>query len=240
MAAWVGPAIGAAANVIGGLFGRDAQKDANAANAAAAAQNIKMQKEFAQKGIRWRVEDAREAGIHPLYALGAQTASFSPVNVGAVAETGLASGIANAGQDISRAVNATRTQPERDAAVSKTIQDLQLTKAGLENELLASQIAKLKSSINPPMPTIGGENVSLPEGKLDDRTPLVAGHKKLNLHPGWSDGQTFEDRWGEWGGSAAGLGVMIADLLNHARSRTTIERAPYQWWPTIEWKGGRK
>lgn len=41
--------------------------------------NIQQQREFAQKGIRWRVSDAKKAGIHPLFALGANTASFSPV-----------------------------------------------------------------------------------------------------------------------------------------------------------------
>lgn len=30
-------------------------------------------KEFAQKGIRWKVADAKAAGIHPLYAMGAST-----------------------------------------------------------------------------------------------------------------------------------------------------------------------
>lgn len=40
--------------------------------------NYNAQKEFAQMGIRWKVADAKAAGIHPLYALGANTVSFSP------------------------------------------------------------------------------------------------------------------------------------------------------------------
>lgn len=33
-------------------------------------ENERIQKEFAQNGVRWKVEDARRAGIHPLAALG--------------------------------------------------------------------------------------------------------------------------------------------------------------------------
>lgn len=110
---------------------------------------------------------------------------------------------------------------------------MQVTNMGLQNELLASQIAKLRSSINPPLPV---DPAAIPEGKLADRTALSASGEKLNNAPGWSDGSEFEDRWGEWGGSAAGLAVMAADLLNHARSRTTIERAPWSWWPKVTFK----
>lgn len=43
--------------------------------------NAALQKEFAQHGIRWRVEDARAAGVHPLYALGAGGAAAAPISV---------------------------------------------------------------------------------------------------------------------------------------------------------------
>lgn len=36
------------------------------------------QAQFAQQGIRWKVDDAKAAGIHPLYALGASTHSYQP------------------------------------------------------------------------------------------------------------------------------------------------------------------
>jgi uncharacterized protein YnzC (UPF0291/DUF896 family) len=55
-------------SLIGGIVNAGAQRDTNAANVA-------MQKEFAQKGIQWKVNDAKAAGVHPLAALGAQTHS---------------------------------------------------------------------------------------------------------------------------------------------------------------------
>lgn len=46
-----------------------------------AEEQIKLQREFAQNGIQWRVADAKKAGIHPLYALGANTATYTPVDM---------------------------------------------------------------------------------------------------------------------------------------------------------------
>ena len=196
----IGPLISAGTNIISGLLGRDAQQNANAVNQANAAANRNMQLDFAQKGIRWRVKDAEAAGIHPLYALGAQTSSFSPVSVGAVPETGLASGLAAAGQDISRAVNATRTQPERDAAVLKTVQDLELTNMGLKNELLASQIAKLKSSITPAMPELSTNAGPVPEAnKFEDRPKLIFGGTPIKTAPDTANAEDFEKRYGDDG-----------------------------------------
>lgn len=120
-----------------------------------------LQKEFAQTGIRWRAADAQAAGIHPLAALGAQTISYSPVsisapptmpraNVAPFSGASMGSGIAAAGQDISRGIHASRNEQQRDAAYAKTIQDLSLQRMGLENELLSSQIRKVNQPGTPP------------------------------------------------------------------------------------------
>lgn len=142
----------------------------------AAGDNANLQREFAQNGIRWRVEDAQRAGIHPLYALGAQTHQASPVHVG--------TNFAAAGQDFSRAMEATRTGPER---VNAQLQALTLERAGLENELLRSQIAGSKAAllrqVGPAMP--------------DGVTNTVMGGHKIKADPGWSDAQDIQNRYGE-------------------------------------------
>ena len=61
-----GSALGSAIGAVGSLIGGNiASNNAN--------KQYEMQKEFAQNGIRWKVADAKAAGIHPLAALGAQT-----------------------------------------------------------------------------------------------------------------------------------------------------------------------
>lgn len=161
----IGALIGAGASLIGGMLGRSSsEKAAREANAAQIAQQNEMfekqaalQREFAQQGIQWKVDDARRSGIHPLYALGAQTATPS-VSVGgfspAIPNDPLPAALASAGQDVSRAIDATRTGSQRADAYSKTVQDLSLTKFGLENELLRTQIAKMRGQIGPAMPAL--------------------------------------------------------------------------------------
>lgn len=126
-----GALISAGSSLLGGLFGDSAAK-----------KQAKLQKEFAQNGIRWRVADAKAAGIHPLYALGAQVTPYSPVSVGD-------GGFAQAGQDLSRAYMATRTQEEKADAFTVASQRLQLQRLGLENELIAAQIKKTNAPENP-------------------------------------------------------------------------------------------
>lgn len=142
--------IGAGSNLIGGLFGSKANKDAQRLALQDKEQDRALQREFAQSGIQWRVEDAKKAGIHPLAALGGAGASYSPSAVSVFPDNAIGSSIASAGQDISRALDTTRTSTQRSAAVTKTMQDLQLKRMGLENELLSAQIAKTRQAGNPP------------------------------------------------------------------------------------------
>lgn len=156
----LGNIIAAGANLVGGIIGSNKESKI-------AKQNIAMQKQFAQEGIRWKVADAKAAGLHPLAALGAQTSSFSPISVGG---NSLATGLAAAGQDIGRAVNATRTSGERIDAYTKTVQDLNLRRLGLENDLLASQIAKINQAGSPPpFPTAGNRHLIEGQGN----SPLI-------------------------------------------------------------------
>lgn len=138
--------ISGGASIIGGLLGSASADKATDASIANNAANIALQQDFAKKGIRWRVKDAEAAGIHPLYSMGASLPTFqpSPLNIGA--DNSMGTALAQAGQDIGRAVSATATQPERDLA---------LQRAGLQNKLLEAQILKLtrESQTGPPLPS---------------------------------------------------------------------------------------
>lgn len=136
----IGSLIGAGTSLLGGLFGKNSAEDA-------ADKNAKLQKEFAQSGIQWKVEDAKKAGVHPLAALGAQTASFSPSYVG---DTSMGQGLANAGQSVARSLEATSSAPDK---LGRMAQSLALERGQLENDLLRSQIAVTNSQLTPPMPT---------------------------------------------------------------------------------------
>lgn len=117
---WLGGLLGAAGNVIGGLFGQQsAQRIAQ--------QNIAAQQDFAKHGVQWKVEDARAAGINPLVALGANTSSFSNI----AGSNDLGQGISAAGQNIARAAMANQA----DVVKAKD----------LEMKLLEAKIANVNS-----------------------------------------------------------------------------------------------
>lgn len=70
-----------------------------------------FQRELMQNGIQWRVQDAVKAGLHPLFALGAQIQAGSPTPVGSFGD-----GSFSQGQDISQAIS--RASPEAREALS--------------------------------------------------------------------------------------------------------------------------
>lgn len=142
-----GPVGGAVGGAIGGAI--DGDEERSNANQGFD-KNAEMQREFAQNGIRWKVADARAAGLHPLAALGAPTTSFSPMQVGSSGPSH------DMGQDISRAISATATARER-----ATLNTLQEEHLGLQNDLLRSQIAKLNSAqVGPPLPESVAPNMA--------------------------------------------------------------------------------
>lgn len=135
----LGAIIGAGASLASSLLGKSSADSANKAAQANAARQEQLQKDFAQQGIRWKVADAKAAGIHPLYALGANTVSYSPVSVGQTSTD--FSGLAKAGQDIGRAIDQTRSPGERQGALQTTFAAVQLEGAKLDNDIKRAELA---------------------------------------------------------------------------------------------------
>lgn len=159
----LGNLISAGMSLFGGLKGQKTQEKM-------AEKNIQLQKDFAQQGIQWKVADAKAAGIHPLFALGANTHSFAPVSVG----DSISSSMANAGQDLGRAINATSNGSQRVSAIAQATEKLALERAGLENELLRSQIRRNNSAGTPPPVPTPGTQWLIP-GQGDTTIPAVPG-----------------------------------------------------------------
>lgn len=130
------------AGLVDFVTGADREAEANRqAVERANQQNISLQREFAQHGIRWRVEDAIAAGIHPLAALGAAPSGFSP-SVQAFTDDRRARTkdfALNMGQNLLRAQAATMTPEQKTAAA------LELESMSLDNQLKAHHLNELKS-----------------------------------------------------------------------------------------------
>lgn len=115
----ISPIIGGIAGVKAADKSADVQQQINDQNIAfqreTNAQNEALAREFAKMGVRWKVEDARAAGLHPLSALGISGSASPPILVSPQAQFGGSDSAAKfkalgtMGQDISRALLATES-----------------------------------------------------------------------------------------------------------------------------------
>ena len=96
-----GTVISAGSNLIGGYLQNRSNERINSQNLGFSYEQLAQQREFAQQGIRWRVEDAQKAGIHPLYAMGASIPTYSPVSAPLNSNNAADYGLSAAGQDLS-------------------------------------------------------------------------------------------------------------------------------------------
>lgn len=230
--------IGAGASLLGGLLSSSNQQDINQQNIANQqainAQNIAMQKEFAQNGIQWKVDDAKAAGLNPLAALGASTSSFSNV-VGSTSQASPAfgAGVAAAGQDISRALKDTMAAGDQHTV---RMQQLQETHGELENQLLASQIAKNNSAGagGPPTPAAGQQWLVAPGvGPVDPATAQTdpIKRKPQEVYPAVGPGGESmpavnpSTQWVKMGG---GLYPVMSDTMARGTSNDSLANLMYR------------
>lgn len=170
---WTGvasAALGAAGSIAGGLLSGMPQGAGKGFAREMWDKNYAAQKEFAQNGIRWKVEDAKAAGLHPLAALGSAS-YFSPSGSIGVDQTGGKdySWLGDLGQNVGRAIDAKATAEERAKAeaVNDEANGLKLENMRLQNEQLkldmatqlardvtASQRAVRNTALPPAMPSL--------------------------------------------------------------------------------------
>lgn len=190
-------ALSAGASLIGGALNNKSAADAGQ-------RNYDAQKEFAQNGIRWKVADAKAAGIHPLAALGVNNASFSP------SFTAGDNGFAQAGQEFGRAIEAKATRAEREleVAMQRETHSEQLRGLRLENDIRAEQLLQMKensleavkkASRPPAMP--GVDNGVIPgqgDSRMDKPIPKFGwaydDKGRLSLLPGEDYAGRYEDK----------------------------------------------
>jgi hypothetical protein len=127
--AMVGGFIDSAVGLGSDVAGYEQDRKAQSRALDATQSNIQFQKEFAQHGISWKVADAKEAGVHPLVALGANITPFSPVPV-FTGSTGNA--MRRIGQNVIQIDNYERLLKRKADELSLSLGEEQLTQARLE------------------------------------------------------------------------------------------------------------
>ena len=128
----VGTGLSALTNIGLGVSNLKAQRDM-------ADQNARLQREFAQNSIQWRVSDARKAGIHPLYALGANGASYTPQSYDGSAYDSISRGVSDLGKS---AYNAYATyEAGKTQKLQNELLQTQIDSQKLQNEALQKQLS---------------------------------------------------------------------------------------------------
>lgn len=215
----VGSALGAVGSLAGGLIANQSQNQL-------AQQNYAAQKEFAQNGIRWKVADAKAAGLHPLAALGAQGYTYNPVMVGG-SDLGLSAAgesLAQMGQGIDRAMSAKQQAAERQAYQAYEAQvrqkdlalkdkQLALLDSEIAQNMANSRLALSRAQLPPAMPpssprtALPGQGDLRPANQNLDKTINKYGfvrneEGKLELIPGEDYASRTEDKavieWLPW------------------------------------------
>ena len=144
-------ALGAIGSAVSGMLNNSATDRANSAAQAARAQDIALQREFAQNSIQWRVNDAKAAGLHPLAALGVSGYSYSPVGLSTAPNdysyVGNALGQMGQSIDSAREAGMTKAQRAKAEAISDQQTALGLEHQRLQNEVLQMEIASRKARL---------------------------------------------------------------------------------------------
>lgn len=159
----------AAAAGAGGLLNYFATEKANQANAKQASKNRDLQREAAMHGLSWRVADAKAAGLHPLIGAGAQPTMLTGAQSADVPNTAIGDAVTSMGQDLSRASNMRKTQA--DLEYEQLTRSLALERARLQNDLLDTQISRLRSEPGDPARVSGDGNVEVRPSSIYSTTP---------------------------------------------------------------------
>lgn len=149
--------------------------------------SVAEQRKYARNAIRWRVGDAKRAGLHPLFALGGGGAAFSTpsIQVGGSAD-GMADAVSHMGQDIGRAVSSLKTDEQRAAeAAALRVSESMVQKNLAEAQYFASEAARRAS------PGSGPGNVIQGAGP-GDYDPVTGAWTPRATHPGQYSASEFK------------------------------------------------
>ena len=197
-------AAGAAAVAGGfGIFGNIIAGEYNKkANEKYLAEQAKLQKEFAQNSIQWKMQDAAKAGINPYYAIGAPSMSYQPMQ-DFNSEDSLGQGIQNLGATINESILSYQTQKLQNKLLQKQIESQDLENKA--KELAIGQEAGL-FNISPVYDSLGRRYAGLTqrgkfvEERLGEADGLLGFYNQLKASSASYDYVKSQLRPGEYVG----------------------------------------
>lgn len=176
----LGPIGGIASSLLGGIFGSSSASKQAKAQREADERNAALQREFAQNSIQWKTADAEKAGIHKLYALGAQTNPGMAAFSAPLQDNSMGNAIADAGSGLARAAAAGQTNLQR---LQERLLGTQIEGQEIDNAERRSRLALSSGAMSsPPFPDQNRVDMV-----NDEVTKSAAGDSGLRAgrHPLW-------------------------------------------------------
>lgn len=145
---------------------------------------LQFQREAQQNSIQWRVADAQKAGIHPLFALGANTPTSFPVAM----DSRIGDGMRDMGQSVGGAIarvmdNEAKEKHQMDMALGAA----QLEESDARKQMYLSEAARNRQQPGNPIPGLGvqreGKVTVGPEIEVDGQTFTVPGTGAIDVKP---------------------------------------------------------
>jgi len=182
-----------------------------------------------------RLKAAKKHGLHPLVALGVNTPPAPQPHYAGDTGSSVGQALSNAGQDVSRAVAAYQTKEQREE--DRVLRKLSVERAGLENELLKSQIAGSRAQLAPahsinPDPRYPDQS-QMPLG-YGDTAPFLRMGKDSKGNPI----RVYNDDLGdnELLQALTAIGMSVPDYIHGNLGRPTAKKLRKSW----DWLGWTK
>lgn len=157
-----GTVISTGAQFLGGLFGKKKKGPT-------AADQLNIQANSIRNNMAATMQAAKENGVHPLVALGMPPSGGPSFSVGGEDNSAVGDMISDVGQNIGSAV--ARSQSPEQRLTQSVISKQAVERGDLENELLKTQIASMRASMSPAIPTSNaGEMIA---GQADSGTDYL-------------------------------------------------------------------
>ena len=153
--------------------------------------------DLAKNTIKYRTQDAKASGIHPLYALGAPSMSMTPVM------SGQGDSIAQAGDAVGRGISTGYEKQLQQKNLENIQADIDLKKAQSANYVMEAKKASNLMMRQQTGRIAGNEN------------DVKIGGTKINQNKGWSNAEDIETRYGDLVSWLYGMGVIGGDFIEN-------------------------
>lgn len=197
-----GAALSAGGSLLGGVM-------SGASDKKMLKKQIKWQREQMQNRLQWTVNDAKKAGLHPLFALGGG-GGFSPASV-IPGQSNMGNAVADAAASMGRAIAAPRPTKMQDALSLAQLESVnsQTRRNDAEAALANSQARRIaeESNVRPSVAqTLAGvvsETEGVPAGKITPKAPEVRSRavgdsaRQAGKNPLWQRYQ-YGPKRGDW------------------------------------------